>query len=118
MKHSSAPRASATPSSPHTLTLGGAWTARGLGNIADQLDALQADRSAPLQVDAAGIVQLDTAGAWVLHKLLSRLRGDGAEATLQGLQPALARLLQAVITHQKEQASAPAAAPPAPPQHL
>ena len=118
MKLSSASRASATLSSPHALSLGGEWTARGMGGIADQLDALQADRSAPLQVDAAGIVQLDTAGAWVLHKLLSRLRGDGAEATLQGLQPALARLLQAVTTHQKEQASAPAAAPPAPPQQL
>ncbi|MES2583086.1 MAG: MlaE family lipid ABC transporter permease subunit [Pseudomonadota bacterium] len=118
MKHFSEPRASATPSSPDTLTLGGAWTARGLGGIANQLDALQADRSAPTQLDATGIAQLDTAGAWVLHKLVNRLRADGAQITLQGLHPDLARLLQAVTTHEEAQARAPAAAPRAAPQHL
>jgi len=115
MKHCSDPRACATQTSPHTLTLGGAWTARGLGGIAGQLDALQADRGTPLQVDASAIEQLDTAGAWVLHKLLNRLRAPGVEASIQGLNPDFERILQAVAAHAKTQALEPAAPAHAPP---
>ena len=127
MKHRSALRANVTQSSPHTLTLGGGWTARGLGVVTTQLDALQLDGSAPAQLDASGIDQLDTAGAWVLHKLLTRLRGENSEnsearaVTLQGLHPDFARLLQAVTQHENEKAAASAAAPagaPAPPPHV
>jgi phospholipid/cholesterol/gamma-HCH transport system permease protein len=119
MKLSSASRASAILSSPHTLSLGGEWTARGTGAVATQLDAMQVDTSSPTQIDATGINKLDTAGAWVLHKLLTRWRVEGAKATLLGLKPELAHLLQAVAQHEEEQARLPAVAPaPAPPQLL
>jgi phospholipid/cholesterol/gamma-HCH transport system permease protein len=118
MQLSSAPRASATLSSPHTLSLGGEWTARGMGAVAAQLDAMPGDASAPTQIDTTGIDRLDTAGAWVLHKLLARWRAEGVEATLQGLKPELARLLQAVVQHEEEQARLPAVAPAPPPPQL
>lgn len=118
MNHCSEPRASATQPDPHTLTLGGGWTARGLGAVTGQLDGLQLDGGGPAQIDAKGIDKLDTAGAWVLHKLLTRLQGKGTEVTLQGLQPEHARLLQAVTQHEEEQARAPAAVAPPPEQHV
>lgn len=116
MKHRSEPRASATQTSAHTLTLVGGWSVHGLGGIATPLAALRCEAGAPLQIDATGISQLDTAGAWVLHKLLNRLQGEGVEATLQGLHPDFARLLQTVIKH--AQAHAPVATPSARPQPL
>lgn len=106
-------RASATQSSPNTLTLGGKWTARELGSVAEQLEVLKLDPADDGTVDAAGIDALDTAGAWVLHKLLNRLRADGAKATLQGLHPNFTRLLQAVTHHEEEQSREPAPATPA-----
>ena len=51
---------------------------------------------------------LDTAGAWILHKLLARVRGTPAAATLQGLRPQWDRLLQAVTQHVQEQIGEPA----------
>ena len=96
-------RASATQTSPSILTLAGSWTARGLGTIAAQLDTFQIAADMAGQVDANGIDALDTAGAWVLHKLLTRLRTAGTEVTLQGLHPDNARLLQVVAQHALEQ---------------
>lgn len=89
-----------------------------MGAVATQLDAMPGDASAPAQIDATGIDRLDTAGAWVIHKLLARWRAEGVEATLQGLKPELARLLQAVVQHEEEQARLPAAAPAPPTPQL
>ncbi len=112
-------RASATQPSPSALTLAGGWTARGLGTIAARLDSLQVAANTAGQVDANGIDALDTAGAWVLHKLLPRLRAQGAKITLQGLNPDHACLLQVVTQHALEQARGPApAAIPAVPNML
>ena len=118
MKNCSEAGASATQSTPHTLTLVGRWTARGLGGISPLLASLHCDPSEPAQIDAKGINQLDTAGAWVLHKLLVRLRGEDVNATLQGLHPDFARLLQAVVQHEEAQARLPATPPAAAPQQL
>jgi phospholipid/cholesterol/gamma-HCH transport system permease protein len=71
-----------------------------------------------VRMDVTGITQLDTAGAWVLHKLLRRLRGDGVDPTLQGLHPDFAHLLQTVIQHEEAQSRAPSDAPAAPPPLL
>ncbi len=101
-------RASATQSSPDTLTLCGGWKARGLGAVSAQLDSLKLDSPGGGTIDAAGIDALDTAGAWLLNKLLTRLRASGAEATLQGLHPEYAGLLKAVTEHEAAQAKEPA----------
>ena len=104
------------------LALSGSWTARGMGPIATQLAAVDAgarvggNRAGKMDMLADGtqIAALDTAGAWVLQKLLLRLRAEGAAVTLQGLRPQFAQLMDGVAQHMAEQASqpAPGAAPP------
>jgi phospholipid/cholesterol/gamma-HCH transport system permease protein len=71
--------ASLTPTGPGEWTLGGAWTAQGLGAMADDR-ALPgerpgpeaASRPAPTLLDGAALAALDSAGAWVLQRWLQR----------------------------------------------
>lgn len=107
MPHRNEPHASVTQPSAQGVAVGGAWTARGLGPIARQIDALQVGPGGPVRVDATGIETIDTAGAWVLHKLLAQLESQGAPATLEGLRPECARLLKAVTEHVQDPAGAP-----------
>ncbi len=81
------PAASYHPT-PQTLGLSGAWTVSGLGEISPQLNTLSIATGADLQIDGAGINALDATGAWVINKLLKRLR-----ARLINLRPEFARLL-------------------------
>jgi phospholipid/cholesterol/gamma-HCH transport system permease protein len=109
-----APAAVAQPA-PKELALSGSWTARGIGAIGPQLDALSAPSRSEMIVDGAGIEALDTAGAWVLQKLLQRLRGEGTTVQVRDLRPEFAKLLEVVgreITDQKDTLSAVAGAPP------
>jgi phospholipid/cholesterol/gamma-HCH transport system permease protein len=57
---------------------------------------------------------LDTAGAWVLQKLMLRLRNEGIVVTVQGLPPAFEKLLAVIANEVPEltEAPAPAAGPP------
>ena len=116
MQHSRVSEASATQRGPGDVTLSGAWTARTLGSVEAQLDALTVSAQTPSDIDASGIAALDTAGAWMLHKLLLRMRADSGEATLHGLQPDQTRLLNAVTQHvdTKAREPAPAIPPPSP----
>jgi phospholipid/cholesterol/gamma-HCH transport system permease protein len=68
--------------------------------------------------DGARIEALDTAGAWVLQKLLLRLRDEGTVVTLRGLRPEFARMLEVVAQHVADQAGKPAPAASAPPAPL
>ena len=95
---SSTPAAITQPTA-QALALSGCWTARGMGDIEAQLALVSVAAKAPVLADAAQIEALDTAGAWVLQKLLLRLRGDGAVVTLHGLRPEFARLLDLVVQH-------------------
>jgi phospholipid/cholesterol/gamma-HCH transport system permease protein len=91
--------AAITQSTPAKLALSGAWTARGLGAIGPQIAALGATPGSSIVVDSARIEALDTAGAWVLQKLLQRLRGEGEAVgvvQLRDLRPEFARLLEVV----------------------
>jgi len=72
-------------SKPQTLGLSGAWTINGMGEISPQLSTLPT--SSGLVVDGAGINALDATGAWVINKLLIRLR-----AQLVDLRPEFSRL--------------------------
>ena len=111
----SAAPAAIAHSSSQELVLSGAWTARGIGAIAPELDAISAPAGQELLVDGARIEALDTAGAWVLQKLLQRLRGDGNALRLHGLRPEFARLLEAIEQQMADQARplvAPAMAAP------
>ena len=102
------PAAVAQPA-PQELALSGSWTARGIDAIEPQLGALSAPSRSALVVDGSRVDALDTAGAWVLQKLLLRLRGEGAGVTLRGLRPEFSRLLDAVAQHAAGQAARPAA---------
>lgn len=107
MQPSPASHASATQRGPGDVALSGTWTARNLGTLDAQLDALTGSTQTPVVLDASAIEALDTAGAWMLHKLLLRLRDQNAVATMQGLQPDQTRLLDAVTQHVDSQAREP-----------
>ncbi len=100
--------------------MSGAWTARGLHAVQAQLQSIVTPAGPAVIVDGAHIDALDTAGAWVLQKLLHRLRGEGGDVTLTGLRPPFAKLI-AIVAEQvaqqvADQAAQPAAGPsPAPP---
>jgi phospholipid/cholesterol/gamma-HCH transport system permease protein len=104
-----APAAIAQPTS-QDLALSGSWTARGIGAIEQQLGSLRVPARTEAIADGTRIEALDTAGAWVLHKLLLRLRGEGNFVTLRGLRPEFARLLQVVAQHVADQGDTPAPA--------
>jgi len=86
--------AAITQATTQALALSGSWTARAIGGLDARLDAL-AGPSATI-VDAGRIEALDTVGAWLLQKLLQRLRSAGGAPQLQHLRPEFARLLDAV----------------------
>ena len=89
------PAAIAQPT-PQELALSGSWTARGIGAIERQLESVRVPSKTEAIADGARIEALDTAGAWVLQKLLLRLRDEGIVVTLRGLRPEFAKLLEAV----------------------
>jgi phospholipid/cholesterol/gamma-HCH transport system permease protein len=100
------PAAIAQPT-PGSLNLSGDWTARGIGK---QLESTGAAAGPAATADGAGVTAMDSAGAWVMHKLLSRLRDAGTPVTLQGLRPEFARLHEAVVQQAAAQAALPAPA--------
>ena len=103
-----APAAISQPT-PQELVLSGCWTARSIGALERQLDAVQAPRGAPLAADGARVQALDSAGAWLLQQLLLRLRGAGTVVTVRGLRSEFATLLDVVAQRVAPPASTPAA---------
>jgi len=102
-----APAVIAQPT-PQVLALSGSWTARGIGAIEPQLDALSAPSKSEMVVDGARIEALDTAGAWVLQKLLRRLHDEGISVQVRELRPEFAKLMEVVAQHVVDQADKPA----------
>ncbi len=98
---------------PNDLRLSGLWTTRGIACLRGPLQAVGVPAGAAT-VDCAGVAALDTAGAWVLQRLLARLRAGGSTVTVQDLKPAFAKLLEIVSGEARAQAAhpAPAAVPP------
>jgi phospholipid/cholesterol/gamma-HCH transport system permease protein len=90
------------------LALSGSWTARGIGAIEHQLESVRVASKTEAIADGARIEALDTAGAWVLQKLLLRLRGEGIVVTLRGLRPEFAKLLEVVAQHVADKTGKPA----------
>ena len=100
---------------PQELALSGRWTARGIGEIERKLDAVLTPAGTELIADGSQVQALDTAGAWVLQKMLMRLRKEGSNVTVRGLQPRFSKLLDVVAEQVAEQTSSPAPAPVKPP---
>ncbi len=99
---------------PQDIVLSGAWTARGLGTMAQALETLQIRSTKQVLADGAGIESMDTAGAWVLHKLLLRLEGEGVAVEWRGLRPEFTKLMEVVAQQLADQAgqSKPLVSPP------
>ncbi|MFQ2174298.1 ABC transporter permease [Aeromonas rivipollensis] len=93
---------------PQVLALSGSWTARGMGRLTSELDALAAPAGESWVIDASGIEALDTAGAWILQTLLRRLRDGTAGVELRQLRPEFTRLFDALA---QEAAPGPAPVP-------
>ncbi len=91
--------------SQQELVLSGHWTVRGLGAMERQLVTAPPHAHSQTVADGTKIEALDSAGAWLLQKLLLRLREQGTEVTLRGLRPEFAKLLDAVAQQMKEQAA-------------
>jgi len=93
MKPSPAEAAVLSQPTAQELKLSGFWTARGIGPIERQIETVRLASRTDAVADGTRIEALDTAGAWVLHKLLTRLRGDNVVVTVRGLRPRFAKLL-------------------------
>ncbi|WP_246590823.1 ABC transporter permease [Georgfuchsia toluolica] len=108
-----APAAIAQPT-PQELALSGYWTARGIGAIEPQLAALSVPAKSGMVIDGTRIDALDTAGAWILQKLLRRLRDERIAVEMRGLRPECSKLLDAVGQQIADQTdtSAPLASAP------
>lgn len=96
------------------IALSGSWIARAIGAIEPRLDTLSPPEKSKVVVDGAQVEALDTAGAWVLQKLLRRLRAEGAVVQLNNLRPEFARLLEAVAQQVAAQAERAPASDPVP----
>ena len=105
-------------STPQEFALSGSWTARGIGAIEHQLESVRVPSKTEAVADGARIEALDTAGAWVLQKLLLRLRDEGVGVTLRGLRPEFAKLMEVVAQHVADPADKPAPAASQPPTAL
>ena len=113
MKPIPLPPASIASSNAQDLVLSGCWTARGLGAIERQFEAMPAG-SGTRSADGARIEALDSAGAWMLQKLLLRLNSGAMVVTLRGLRPEFAKLLGIVAQHDAEPGGHPATPAKAP----
>jgi len=110
----SLPTASSATESPR-IELSGSWSVLKLGGIEARLDALPRPAAGAAVVDGQRIDALDSAGAWLLLRLLRRLREGGGVVTLQGLREPFAKLLDVVAKPAQQGAPrAEASAKPAP----
>ena len=87
--------------------MSGTWTARELDGLADRVKRVRIPAGTNAIADGSRIQALDTAGAWVLQKLLHRLRDEGSVVTLRGLNAPHARLMDAVDSQLAEQVAHP-----------
>ncbi len=96
--------------------MSGLWTARGIGAIEPQLDALAATSKSEMIIDGTRIEAFDSVGAWVLQKLLGRLggkgKGKGTPLQVRGLRAEFAQLLEVAGQHLSDQTDSKSAVAP------
>ncbi len=76
------------------LSLGGRWDMRCAERHEKELRRLTTSASQALRIDFSAIESLDTAGAWLLHRLAERLRGEGVDVSFDNLPAAHADMLE------------------------
>ena len=70
-----------------------------------QLESIHIAANTNAIADGTNIDAMDTAGAWLLQKMLLRLRGEGSVIVLENLQLRFQKLLDVVATQVAEQAT-------------
>ena len=73
--------------------LEGCWNAQNMGTIEQQIATIQVPTNASTTIQCSKILAMDTAGAWVLQKLVQRLKQQNNVVNLIGLMPNLQKLL-------------------------
>ena len=96
--------AAISQATPGEWTLTGSWTVRGLGELAQQLEAQDCEHGQAV-LDGAGLESIDSAGAWVLQRWL---RAHGAAASLRNWPPRLQKLMALAAEHTDPPLPAPA----------
>jgi phospholipid/cholesterol/gamma-HCH transport system permease protein len=112
MKSTSHASAALAALSPQELALSGRWTVRDVGAVEQQLDTLRLSRETEVIADGAHIEALDSTGAWLLQRLLKRLRDEGVKVNLRGMRPEFVKLLEVVAQQMADQSTRPAPTPP------
>ncbi|HEX6979458.1 MAG TPA: MlaE family lipid ABC transporter permease subunit [Alphaproteobacteria bacterium] len=74
------------------LTFGGRWTLSSIESLAQPVSVLEPP-AGRVRIDLAPLTALDTAGAWLLFRLVRRLRQAGHQVHLSGASPAQTALL-------------------------
>jgi len=84
--------------------LAGSWTVRGLGDLAQTLDAEPCE-SGEVVLEGSALEAIDTAGVWVLQHWLNR---NAAQAARRGWPEKLDKLLSLVAAHPQAEVLQPA----------
>ncbi len=92
---------------PSTSTLHclGAWTIHGINKLERDLPFQVQPQRTIQTIDASAIIRMDTGGAWLFQQLIAMLRQQqpARSISLVGLVHGHQRLLQLVISHNKEE---------------
>ena len=104
-------RPGATPSE---LRCEGAWLLSSAAEVEHRVEACVDAAASPHEgemcIDARAISAMDTSGAWLLHRLRSRLEREGCGVRLIGLRPEFEALVGLVAQRTAEPAAPPAVA--------
>jgi len=77
----------------------GSWTIPHLTMLHKRLTMIQWPAVENVVWDAVNILAMDTGGAMVLYRMLTELRSQGKQVTVEGLRPEFDDLLQMVSSH-------------------
>ncbi len=84
-----------------TVRCTGRWTVRLIDGMEQRLAGM-AWPNGPIRFDLSGIVDLDTIGAWLVLRTSRTLRDRGRDVSLDGADPAAARLLALIDAKSRE----------------
>ena len=94
------------------ITLAGRWNIDAADRLDRSLGAVAPGPARGVWIDVGGVETLDTAGAWVVHRTLKRLRGEGYAVELKHNRPELAVLLDLVAANDRPVECRPPREPP------
>ena len=85
------------------VAAGGVWGVVSIAEFDSRLKGLDVGGARSVRIDLGALDSLDTAGAWVLHRTVKQLRGDGLSAEIAGASPAHTALLERVAASDAHQ---------------